>query len=235
LVAFVGSYATEELGYKKWGKFLAIEAIKLVRSRALKRGEQRPAWVLSAIREMSRESSNSPVLFDLVEEYSGRYSKSLGAVRRQRIALAREHFSLIPSPTVPANGSTPYHIVESLGIDRVITTNYDLEFEWLWLTTAAERAATPANAREGLLRRSPIERDPECKHSMVRKLPDGRSSISDVFQRGRADRLKLGPIERSDLAVHIAAAEHDTNVIGMNFLSSLSAWGVEGSTLVLRS
>ena len=65
-------------------------------------------------------------------------------------------------------------------------------------------------------------------------LVDTANGVATV-QRGRADRLKLGPIERSDLAVHIAAAEHDTNVIGMNFLSSLSAWGVEGSTLVLRS
>jgi aspartyl protease family protein len=56
-----------------------------------------------------------------------------------------------------------------------------------------------------------------------------------MVDRGRARSLKIGPIERSDLAVHISSTLGDTNVLGMNFLSTLSAWGVEGRTLVLRS
>ena len=55
-----------------------------------------------------------------------------------------------------------------------------------------------------------------------------------MFQRGRVGTLKLGPIERSDFAVHIATSLGDTNVLGMNFLSSLSGWSVEGNILVLR-
>ena len=56
-----------------------------------------------------------------------------------------------------------------------------------------------------------------------------------MVERGRAERLKVGPIERADVAVHISEAFGDMNVIGMNFLSSLSGWSVEGRTLVLRS
>lgn len=56
-----------------------------------------------------------------------------------------------------------------------------------------------------------------------------------MVERGRAERLKLGPIERRDVAVHISDAFGDLNVIGMNFLSTLPAWGVEGRTLVMRS
>jgi len=55
-----------------------------------------------------------------------------------------------------------------------------------------------------------------------------------LVDRGRAERVRIGPIERSGLAVHIARGE-SINVIGMNFLSTLSAWGVEGSTLRLKS
>ncbi len=51
--------------------------------------------------------------------------------------------------------------------------------------------------------------------------------------RGRAERLTIGPIERRDFPLFIARAG-ETNVIGMNFLSTLSRWGVEGRTLVLR-
>jgi aspartyl protease family protein len=57
-----------------------------------------------------------------------------------------------------------------------------------------------------------------------------------MMDRGTAGRLKVGPIVRADVAVHISRlAEVDLNVIGMNFLSTLSAWGVEGRILVLKS
>jgi len=53
-------------------------------------------------------------------------------------------------------------------------------------------------------------------------------------RRARAARLKVGTIERRDLAVHVSEAFGPMNVLGMNFLSSLSGWGVEGQWLVLR-
>ena len=53
-------------------------------------------------------------------------------------------------------------------------------------------------------------------------------------QRARAGRLKVGTIERRNLAVHVSEAFGPMNVLGMNFLSSLSAWGVEGQWLVLK-
>ncbi|HWT13254.1 MAG TPA: TIGR02281 family clan AA aspartic protease [Allosphingosinicella sp.] len=56
-----------------------------------------------------------------------------------------------------------------------------------------------------------------------------------TVERGRAATVKVGSIERRDVAVHISDAFGDMNVIGMNFLSTLSGWGVEGRTLVLRS
>jgi aspartyl protease family protein len=54
-------------------------------------------------------------------------------------------------------------------------------------------------------------------------------------QRGRAQSLRVGNIERRNVAVHISEAFGDMNVIGMNFLSSLKSWGVEERTLILRS
>lgn len=49
---------------------------------------------------------------------------------------------------------------------------------------------------------------------------------------GRADQLTVGGITRNDVALEIADND-DLNVLGMNFLSSLSRWGVEGRWLVL--
>jgi aspartyl protease family protein len=51
---------------------------------------------------------------------------------------------------------------------------------------------------------------------------------------GRADRLEVGGIERSDVGLQVADND-DLNVLGMNYLSSLSRWGVEGRWLVLVS
>ena len=53
-------------------------------------------------------------------------------------------------------------------------------------------------------------------------------------ERGRAERLEVGHILREDLAVHISDGFGETNVLGMNFLSSLSRWGVENNRLILK-
>ena len=51
--------------------------------------------------------------------------------------------------------------------------------------------------------------------------------------RGRAERVSVGPIVRDNMMVHVTDQE-DMNVLGMNFLSSLDRWGVEGRWLVLE-
>jgi aspartyl protease family protein len=51
---------------------------------------------------------------------------------------------------------------------------------------------------------------------------------------GRADELVVGGIVRSGVTLEIADND-DLNVLGMNYLSSLSRWGVEGRWLVLVS
>jgi len=52
-------------------------------------------------------------------------------------------------------------------------------------------------------------------------------------QRGEARSLRVGSIERRDLPIHISGND-GINVIGMNFLATLSGWGVEDGALVLR-
>jgi aspartyl protease family protein len=51
---------------------------------------------------------------------------------------------------------------------------------------------------------------------------------------GQADSLSVGPIERTQIGLHIAENE-DLNVLGMNYLSTLERWGVEGRWLILQS
>jgi aspartyl protease family protein len=51
---------------------------------------------------------------------------------------------------------------------------------------------------------------------------------------GRAHDLTIGSIQRRDIGLEIADND-DLNVLGMNYLSSLSRWGVEGRWLVMVS
>ena len=69
---------------------------------------------------------------------------------------------------------------------------------------------------------------------------DGRRTVVNTANgpasaiQADADRLEVGPIERTDFPIDIN--EHDdTNLLGMNFLSSLKSWRVEGNYLVLES
>lgn len=50
----------------------------------------------------------------------------------------------------------------------------------------------------------------------------------------RLDRIEVGPIVRRDLAGFVAPGIGDTNVLGMNFLNSLSSWRVEDGWLILK-
>lgn len=53
-------------------------------------------------------------------------------------------------------------------------------------------------------------------------------------QSARADELRLGNIVARDLGVIVSPAFGDTHVLGMNFLSRLESWRVEGSTMILK-
>ena len=49
----------------------------------------------------------------------------------------------------------------------------------------------------------------------------------------KVERFEVGPIVRDDFTIYVNNGG-DTNVLGMNFLSSLDSWRVEGNMLVLQ-
>jgi len=53
-------------------------------------------------------------------------------------------------------------------------------------------------------------------------------------QRGTIQSLQIGPMVAQDLPVVVAEEFGDSNVIGMNFLSKLGSWRVEGPVMVLE-
>lgn len=53
-------------------------------------------------------------------------------------------------------------------------------------------------------------------------------------RRGRVAELAIGPLKTSDLGVVVSPSFGDLDVLGMNFLSRLHSWRVEGKVLVLE-
>lgn len=54
------------------------------------------------------------------------------------------------------------------------------------------------------------------------------------MRRARLDQLRIGPIVRRDFPVLVSEHLGDTNLLGMNFLSSLKGWRIEGNILILE-
>lgn len=65
------------------------------------------------------------------------------------------------------------------------------------------------------------------------RMPVSTANGTVAMDMARVGELRLGDIERKDMRVMING-EDTTNVLGMNFLSSLTSWRVEGHHLVLQ-
>ncbi|MBC9031741.1 TIGR02281 family clan AA aspartic protease [Sphingomonas sp. JC676] len=57
---------------------------------------------------------------------------------------------------------------------------------------------------------------------------------SVAARRGTIDELAVGPLKTQDLGVVVAESFGDLDVLGMNFLSRLHSWRVEGNVLILE-
>lgn len=91
-----------------------------------------------------------------------------------------------------------------------------------------DSGATMTSISAATARRAGIE--PSSRFPAIVQTANGTVTV----QRGRVERVQVGSIRRENLGVHIFNGPDDVNVLGMNFLSSLSSWGVEGRWLVLK-
>lgn len=77
-------------------------------------------------------------------------------------------------------------------------------------------------------RRAQVDREPSIAPVMLRT-----ANGMVRADTGTVERLQMAGIEARNLKVVISPAFGDTSVIGMNFLSQLESWRVEGNTLIL--
>lgn len=61
------------------------------------------------------------------------------------------------------------------------------------------------------------------------------ASGTAMMRRARIRELAIGTIRREDVAILVSDDIENLNLLGMNYLSSLSGWRVEGRELILTS
>lgn len=126
--------------------------------------------------------------------------------------------------------STGVQVGEDLQIKQALDGHYwvDAELNGEPVRFLIDSGATTTSISGNTARRAGIE--PRGGFPAIVQTANGTVTV----QRGRAERLEVGHIVREDLAVHISDGFGETNVLGMNFLSSLSGWGVERNRLILK-
>lgn len=90
-------------------------------------------------------------------------------------------------------------------------------------TGATLTAISPATAEAAQLKTNPLNR------SVLMRTANGTVEA----QLATIDELRIGSVVARELDAVVAPGMGDTNVIGMNLLSRLASWRVEGRTLIL--
>lgn len=200
-VAFVGSGCTEQSRtppYPEWHIFLkkyARKACELVEADPTSSTPAKEA-IASAEKSLGGTNPEEALASLSVIEYALAYSSENGENKLEKLReFAAEEFFL-KRRSISPNASA---VVHGLGIDRIITLNYDLEFEWELMTTPREKMLYNS-ARS--LKHLPVSEDYDTQ-SITRTLPSGRTVVSDIFIRERTDRLIEFAVGSPDQDHHI--------------------------------
>ncbi len=89
-----------------------------------------------------------------------------------------------------------------------------------------DSGATMTTIGQQTARRSAVSVNPTA--DQIVRTGNGFIKVSSA----RARSLQVGSIERTDFGMHVAG-DDELNVLGMNFLSTLRRWGVEGRWLIM--
>ena len=199
MVAFVGSYSSLEFGYLKWGEFLQ----KVTEKEPVSVAE----WAKVAKKRFTGIDQNTIIDYELLLEAGfgrGVTAKKIGEM------FALYNYAKPALAVRPVNRpkfgkpSTITEICDGLGIDRIITLNYDLEFEHHLMTDPSLSSPDKLkNAYTALQKLKETTANSEFSQRIRKVTSDGKRVISDCFQRERADQLFSFAIHAPDTNAHI--------------------------------
>lgn len=208
LVAFVGSYATQDLGYWSWDDFLdklAEEAARICEKQGSTLRKQHALKAIETVRASFGGSEAALTGLSVIEYALAYASDKDGALLDELKEFAVKQFIL--RDLERSRRTNIQRLLEDLAIDRIITLNYDLEFEWELMTNIEEKdkCGDAGHKRDELLDDilgSPLVSRDDCG-SLARLLPNGKSVMSDLFSRGRTDRLIEFAVGSPDYEAHV--------------------------------
>jgi tetratricopeptide (TPR) repeat protein len=198
LIAFTGSFATVANGYPDWSDFLqnAIGTSSASSKNAFEEG-------LRA--DLKKRGETSLWAFEFLNLLGSDEAES-------RKRWSRFFKMTRASSTIPGLSATDA-IIRILGINRIITLNYDLEAEFAMLPRSTSRKPGKNGGPWDYFEKNwQVPDDEKIKQelgrsdSSFRKLKymhDGRAMVSDVFSRERTDRLFEFALNSSSFAGHV--------------------------------
>jgi tetratricopeptide (TPR) repeat protein len=208
LIAFVGSYATQDMKYPTWSKFLSdlsVKAVALCNEHGAPGRRENARHAIEAIAN-SLDTSDAALTGLSVIEYALGYADAADGVLIGK--LQEEAAKIFALRKIDRDKrSNVRRLLEDLAIERVITLNYDMEFEWELMTTIAEKSniSDGGNGRQSdfdkLLNSPQVMREP--RGTISRILPNGKGVVSDLFTRERTDRLIDFAVGSPDYEAHI--------------------------------
>jgi aspartyl protease family protein len=92
-----------------------------------------------------------------------------------------------------------------------------------------DSGATSTTLSDGAATQARLDVD-ETGFPVIVETANGTASA----RRARIERFSLGPITRTDMPALVSNGLGETNLLGMDFLSSLKGWRVERDTMILN-
>jgi hypothetical protein len=231
LIAFVGSMATESLGYGSWNQLIQTYlnkakaiAAEVDSSHSQYRAAQEAVEKLAAIDPdshlLERRAALSLVKQALTTLDEILPSRDGSRVKRLEQAAA-EAFGKRTIAGAAINASPVALVASELAIRRFCTLNYDVEIEAELMVEPGETSCSDPEAQlKDLLERQIITSDPEKRYRLSRLMGNGIAVESDVRDRERPDRMIEFAVGSADvdqriMHLHGRAMEPETMIVSL--------------------
>lgn len=210
MIAFVGSYLSEEFGYGDWSQMLHDVIGSSNAATIDGANSPSPHGALKQIlRDLGKDKENAAVDLDVLKAY---FEASHSGPREPELNRTDAVKWDDSKAKAVAKSNSVIALCDQLGITRFVTLNYDIELEYHLMPNGAAKRLNRNKFQKDFRaarRKRTNQRlgDADFRSSYDfqerRTLPDGRHVVSDCFHRERADRLFEFAIGSPDFHTHI--------------------------------
>jgi tetratricopeptide (TPR) repeat protein len=235
MIAFIGSMATESLGYGGW-KDLVTRYVEKAADESTKPGtvgdnlaRQAAVNAIVRVRDFHGDESllDKRVALSVVKEALGAIDEEDpldegSRVRRLEQAAAEIFGTRKPLDRAEVEAAPVHALRRHLGIRRFATLNYDVEIEAALMVEPDDRVShlPPLEQLRTLMKDGRIRQDANAKYRLTRLMSNGLAIESDIRDRDRPDRMIEFAVGSADvdyriMHLHGRASAPDTMIVGL--------------------